>query len=262
MAQSDDILLIINACGYPTDQPNTTTDFVGYYLDRRQNYLKEFQDLFELAKLFDEKRKNSLWGYITSSWTRFEYVLFAKDQINKVHKTPINNNSQFLIETFMYNFIITLYSLLDSLAWIIHHWYKLNLPRMQITLNFSSKDELKKKIQLLNKPLADYLEKGDIQDWINYIQDYRDCIQHRQRVQIMPEYNETLGYKRMVIELKPGLHQFYPNLSYDSFEEAYMPVWEKYGTTMEPVNDFCDKHFSKLLGIIENVSKCIKAQPN
>jgi len=32
---------------------------------KEEKYLKEFQELFELAKKFEEKRKNSLLGYIT-----------------------------------------------------------------------------------------------------------------------------------------------------------------------------------------------------
>ena len=97
------------------------------------------------------------------------------------------------------------------MAWIIHHWYDLGLHKQQITLNFRDKDKLKKKIRQLNNNLADFLEQDEIQNWIQTLQEYRDQIQHRQKVHVMPE--ESPDYKRMVIERKPGLCGFYPTLS-------------------------------------------------
>jgi len=261
MSKENTFLLKIKKYDYPmkgsTDRCKYTTNFCGYYLEQRKLKLIHFQDLFKLAEKFEEKKKNSLREYINSVWVRFEYVLFNKDQIKKIHDgCDIDNDSQFLIECFIYNFIILSYSLLDSLAWIIHHWYDLSLHRLQITLNFRDKDKLKKKIRQLNGDLAEFLEQDEIQNWVQTLQEYRDQIQHRQKVHVMPE--EGPDYKRMVIERKPGLCGFYPNFKHDKFEEAYMPVWEKHGNLMQPVLEFCDEYFEQITEIIENVSLFLK----
>ncbi len=262
MEKEDIFLLKIKKFDYPmkgsSERFRYTTNFCGYYLDQRKAKLIHFQDLFKLAEKFEEKRMNSIRMYIDSIWTRYEYILFNKNQIDEIHNNcDIDNDSQFLIECFLYNFIILTYSILDSLAWIIHHWYGLSLHKQQITLNFTDKDKLKKGIRQSNSVMADFLEQDIIQKWIQYLQEYRDQIQHRHKVHVMPE--EGPNYKRMVIERKPGLHQFYPNLSFNSFEEAYMPVWQEHGDTMQPVLDFCNEHFNKITEVIEFVSSYLKS---
>lgn len=261
MDRENTFLLKIKKYDYPmngsTERFRCTTNFCGYYLDKRKAKLINFDCLFNLAEKFEEKRTNSIRMYVDSIWTRYEYILFNKDQIESIHQNcDIDNDSQFLIECFLYNFIILTYSILDSLGWIIHHWYSLSLPKQQITLNFFEKDKFKIKIRENNTVLADLLESSDFQKWVQYLQEYRDQIQHRQKVHVMPE--EGPGYKRMVIERKPGLCQFYPNLSCNSFEEAYMPVIEKHGEMMQPVLEFCEEHFNKITNIIEQVSLLIK----
>lgn len=232
-----------------------TINFSGYYTDICKRNLPYFHGLNLKLTQFEEKRKNSLSGYINSTWSRYEYALFLSDSIIKINaESRIDNDSQFLIETYTYNFIITVYSILDSLAWIVNHWYLFDLHRMKVTLNFyeTSKQKLLKKVKTKNEALFNYLSFTKTQDWINYLQEYRDQIQHRSKLHIIPQDSS-----HMVIELKPGLCEFYPNLENESFEVMCAQTSSQHGDIFQPIDVFCKNHINQITKLIERISRML-----
>jgi len=251
----DKYLLKIKKFGYPMRDSTMTTNFCGFYLDKRKNLLKEFQKLYSESSKFDEKRKNSIRSYITSTWVRYEYVLFDVDQIKEIHDTEIDNDTQFLIENITYNFIITVSSILESLAQILHYWYEGG--NFKPNLEYRARKDLIDNLKSPNREIYDYLLKENIQKWIIYFKGYRDFIQHRQQVHVMPSEDVSRGTSEMVIELKPGMHDVYPNMDYDSFQDVFLPVYNDRGKSVENINVFCQEHLDKLTEIMETVSKLI-----
>jgi len=73
----------------------------------------------------------------------------------------------------------------------------------------------------------------------------------------MPYEDRSKGINEMVIELKPGMNRFYPNLDVDSFQEVYLPVYGKNGDTMRNINLFCKETLDKLTEIMETIARLI-----
>lgn len=243
----DEILLKIDKYGYKHHKtagvPTSSfyCNFCYHYhllTEERLSPIKPLKD-----KMFQDKDSN-LFRFHESIIVRFQQMLLLKDLITQATTRYQDNDAQFLAQTFTYSFIITAYSILDSLAWYIY--YKRNLKsmnKMQITLNWNdkTKDKFKKELIKVDPQLYAKLSDSKVQEWINFVQMYRDTIQHRGLVSLFPVDDRNKGTKYIGIELSPELNGYDFQESRHGMSADELKVYQNFGTTFENVNDFIIK---------------------
>jgi len=224
-----------------------------YYVILSKYKLKYIPELTK--KIQEMNNANELMGYRQSIWKRYQYLLFLTKQIEEVTKKYSGNDSVFICSCFAYNFIVLLYSILDSLGWMINYWYRFgfkeDLPsRFGVSL-LETKGNYNKqffsKLAIGYPKLHSYISDNVNQEWISYLKEFRDVIQHRRPVELFPANVEGVSF--VAIEIEPGV----VNSKFKG--DKYKDLKKKYGRDSDEINDFCSTHLEKITEIIVTVFK-------
>ncbi|MDD5163585.1 MAG: hypothetical protein PHD95_05245 [Candidatus ainarchaeum sp.] len=185
---------------------------------------------------------------------RLEIFCFQERTAMELNALPANNDSLFLLRVFIFAYIVNTCAILDNVCWCLNYFYDLKCDKYDIGMRFSNKKEKEflKKLNRKNANLAQKLDGKDIQEWIDWFEEYRDIIQHRSMIHVMPvqEAGKQIAIK---IPSDPTLAAGVPVSKGGkllSYEENWDRIYKEKGNPFIEIEKFYCNTTEKITSII------------
>lgn len=179
-----------------------TMNFGLYYIERVKD-LTKYPSMLRLFVVDKTKhaRSEEISEILFSIILRFEQLLFAFDRIEEITKeSGRDNDVLFIVGFHLYYFISLVKTLGDNLTWLLKLCYDLNLNYTNLDLlSEAFKTSLKHK----NRNIHDIIFNHPIFPHFKKIKDFRDIIQHRQTLHVVPVMLGIKGPERIMIPKDP-----------------------------------------------------------
>jgi len=184
-------------------RPNFTTNLEAYYDEKANEIVPHFKPLWEAFVYETVKHDNAqeIIDYLHGAIERTKQLIFARDRIRDIiTNNPADNDTQFLINFYIFHFISLLKSLGDNLAWLIKLYCKFRLDEKKIDLSFKS---FENSLFAENKRLFNCIYGK--QSFLEFrgIKMFRDIIHHKHALHVESVAMGFKGPQKIMIAIDP-----------------------------------------------------------
>jgi hypothetical protein len=184
-------------------KPNFTTNLEAYYAEKTNEIMPHFKPLWEAFINETVKHGNAqeIIDYLRGAIERTKQLIFARDRIRDIiTKNRADNDTEFLINFYIFHFISLLKSLGDNLAWLIKLYCKIRLDERKIDLSFKSFENC---LFAENKRLFNCIYGNQNFSEFRGIKMFRDIIHHKHALHVETVVIGINGPKKIMIAIDP-----------------------------------------------------------
>ncbi len=186
-----------------TDNLTHTVNFGLYYIHRVRDLIKTYHPILKLFLVEKAKHDKSeeIIEILFSAMLRFEQLLFAFDRIEDMTRDSTRDNDVLFIVNFhLYYFISLAKTLGDNLAWLLMLYCNFDIKYTNIDLLSES---FKALLCQNNRYLHDIIFNHQLYPNYKKIKDYRNIIQHRQALHVVPVMLGINGPEKIMVPKDP-----------------------------------------------------------
>jgi hypothetical protein len=173
-----------------------TTEYWNQMLDMIPEFGK-FSNAIETKQVFNQEKIRVISSHMGVASTRFEHSLLALDNLREIErdlsKQPnFNEEFDFFFKTeyHFFNFICSMSSYMNSLAWLLKHFYDISIKGGRQQVDIREGKDLLKKLKGKNTKLHEFILKN--RAWIDELANFRDVALHRHNFDMMAFDNGRL----------------------------------------------------------------------
>lgn len=184
-------------------EPNFRTNLEAYYYTNACKNMPSFKPLWEAMVLETVKHDNAqeIVDYLHGALERTKQLFYSRDRMQDIiTENPPSNDTEFVINFYIFHFISLVKSLGDNLAWIAKLYCKMPLDEKKTDLTFRSFENC---LMAESKNLFHCIYGNPHFEEFRRIKIFRDVIHHKHALHVGTVELGFNGPKRIMIAVDP-----------------------------------------------------------
>ena len=184
-------------------EPNYRTNLEAYYHANAIKMMPFFKPLWEAIVLETVKHDNAqeIIDYLHGALERTKQLIYSRDRMQDIiTDNPPNNDTEFVINFYIFHFISLVKSLGDNLAWIVKLYSKISLDEKKTDLTFRSFENC---LMAKNKRLFHCIYGNPNFEDFRRIKTFRDVIHHKHALHVEKVKLGFNGQEKVMIAVDP-----------------------------------------------------------
>lgn len=184
-------------------EPNFRTSLEAYYYTNACKSMPSFKPLWEAMVLETVKHDNrqEIIDYLHGALERTKQLIYSRDRMQDIitENSP-NNDTEFVINFYIFHFISLVKSLGDNLAWISKLYCRISLDEKKTDLTFRSFENC---LMAENKKVFHCIYGNPHFEEFRRIKTFRDVIHHKHALHVETVELGFNGPKKIMIAVDP-----------------------------------------------------------
>lgn len=180
-----------------------TTNLEAYYDENANEIMPHFKPLWEafIYEIVKHDNAQEIIDYLHGAIERTKQLIFARDRVRDIiTENRADNDTEFIINFYVFHFISLVKSLGDNLAWLIKLYCKIRLDEKKIDLSFKSYENC---LFAENKRLFNCIYGNPSFAEFRKIKVFRDIIHHKHALHVETVVIGINGPEKVMIAIDP-----------------------------------------------------------